>query len=757
MFATFSATPESSSTQKVADHASQPKPRLKRHQVARACVWCRAYRIKCDASYPCRNCKSKGRTCSDEKAKDEVRTFSLAIKEIDRLQGRVKELEDKLNSIHRQSKADSPSIETPPVKLTVSLPPNLDPLEQHGGNKKYYNWDFISTRTSRTNQQCYGPSSSFYFIGQMTSFLDRALQEHQADVQSYSASRYISSPMSAERCGFAQTFMHPDSSTVEHHLSRSQEESLLVLFWTSYHCIYPILDEAEFKAYHKSLWETSRSSRQPSALVDIVLAVCMQYGSTSMLGNTAIPNFEELHMGDSTNSGRLFYRRCQSLLVDELEGPTIRTFQCYLLSVIWLSNASFQNMAHSVMATGIRAGVILGLHLEPPEDIPLVQRESRKRMWWTLYSLEMKMGMELGRPLAVSITQVNCSIPDDSCDLDSMGQNNSPYTDSFNTHFVKLILATRAIYITFYRKCADVLGMNGQTSLYHDPQGLETCAEFLLSKASYLRTWLQQVPDTLKSQRKNLGQPFSTDRSMLDIRPSPSFRLPRQSLFLELLYHNLSMSLYRPFISFSGIPSLSTPITDGHAESCVNHAITITSILHQVLTETNLLNGWHETFQWQWNATLSLIGYILAYPVSSLTPIVRKALSTAIIVFELLSENFITAVSAANVARDLSAKADVLVDRFRTSLQSDHVTSSENPSLPLQFFDREPLEMEGFELDGTANFSLLSQLTEEESALFQNTLTNSSGFAFTFDTLSGLENIGDDGGMAFNFLDFEDT
>ncbi|KAF2705749.1 hypothetical protein K504DRAFT_336027, partial [Pleomassaria siparia CBS 279.74] len=136
--------------------------------------------------------------------------------------------------------------------------------------------------------------------------------------------------------------------------------------------------------------------------------------------------------------------------------------------------------------------------------------------------------------------------------------------------------------------------------------------------------------------------------------------LLRQSLFLELLYHNLSMSLYRPFISFTSTSSQETPTTDDHAASCARHAVTVTNTLHQVLTETDLLTGMSETFQWQWDAMLPLIGYLLAYPIGQFTFVARKALSTAMTVFELLCKNFENAADAANV--------DLLIDRHRTSL-----------------------------------------------------------------------------------------
>jgi hypothetical protein len=660
----------------------------------------------------------------------------------------VKELEEQLSFQvlkAKEEQEDQENLRPLDVKLTVSLPTNLDPLGEHGGNKKYYNWDFISASTAKFNQQCYGPSSSFYFIGQMSKYLDMALQQHhRSDIQLTSPSRCFSSPTTAGRNEYVQSVFQSSRTELEQHLSRSHEEYFLEMFWGSHHWFYPMIDEAEFRAHYNSLWETSGLCRKPSALVDIVLALCLQYGAARTPPCRITSDDSDEH-GDATIAGRHYYRMCQSQLTDELEGPSITTFQCYLLSIIWLMNASFQNMAHSVLATGIRTGVILGLHLEPSLDLPENHRNFRKRLWWTMYGLEMKMAMDLGRPLGVSISQVTCSIPEDKfVRSDSPNEHEIVPKTIFNTQGIKLILATRAIYITFYHACADVLGTSGHKSLYSDPEGLEACAKSLFARIGYLHTWLQQVPEVLRIERRNSGEPYSTDRSALELpsHPGSSFELTQQAVVLEIMYHDFSMSLYRPFISFSRVSSASTPLTEGHAISCVNHGITITNIIHQMLTETDLLNGWHQIFQWQWNSTLSLIGYILAYPAGPSTPAARKALSTAITIFEHLSPSFASAVSAANVARDLSAKADLLMERYRTSMALGGSPGS--PLLPLKgspidsYF---PYEFEPSDFD----------------PIFQNTLTSSTGFTFSFDSIGGCTDLGSDGSTFYDLLDFGDA
>ena len=557
----------------------------------------------------------------------------------------------------------------------------------------------------------------------MTSYLAMALQEphHEHQMQLNSARKSYSSPASPRRIN-SQDNLVPRVATPMggEHLTEIQEDYFLGLFWQSYHCIYHIIDEAEFREHYKSLWTTPGAPRSASALVDIVLAMCMQYGVTFLprLNVTTDPK-ADINGNDATIAGRWYYQRCQSLLAEELESPSITTLQCYIFSVIYLCNASFQNTAHSILALAIRTAQTLGLHLEPPEDMPRVQRELRKRLWWTLYSLESQEGMELGRPSIIQIPRVTHTLPADDQELSmrsgahsvSTGAGGSATCLTCILQSIKLILTTRAIYSAFYAKCAEVLETNGGKSLYHNPDSLETCAGFLQSSMSSLQSWLDELPHALKMPRKGNGTPLSTDRSALDLEPFTPLWLQRQRLLLELRYHTFAMSLYQPFISYSRpFSSQSRPLAEANSVSCLNHAMALTHITRQVLAETDVLGGWHEAFRWQWNAALSILGFVLACPVHPCTPAARRAITVAIAVFDVFSDNFAVAVSAAAIVRAVAAKADVLVSRFSTGAAGEDaqlpLTKSspespvKNPCDSIQSFVTSPDLQSGWQLEG---------------------------------------------------------
>ncbi|ROW05312.1 hypothetical protein VSDG_00688 [Cytospora chrysosperma] len=666
----------------------------------------------------------------------QVRTLPQAFREIERLGQRVKELEAELENVRLNgNQHDTPftspssgSVGLPVESQQVSATSSISPTDQtlHSPVVRRC-WEGVYASPNDTHaKQFYGPSSLFYFIKRMEDFLTTALQQPRRGQPIWfnSASKSFASPTPERTREFAEPFddstehgQHGAHSTnQEQYLTTTQEEYFLGLFWQSYHCSMQIIDETAFREHYRSLCDVPGRSRKPSALVDIIVAICMQYGIAFLVrrkgaAQQQLPNSEQnpdgtgisdviVDIDDATIAGRWHYYRCQSLLAAELENPTITTLQCHIFSVIYLCNASFQNMAHSTLAQAVRTAQMLGLHLEPPEDMPNTARELRKRIWWTLQTVEIKTCMKLGRPLIVSLPSETCSLPSDDYQLALLSSSTTSGDGSvtwlsYTVQNTKLVLAARAIHVAFFERCDDLLTGRNRATIYEDDQVMEECAEFLQTSIrglQGLQAWVQGIPDALKTKRKNGGEAYSTDCSALEMERFAPTWLQRHRLLLELLYHNLLMNLFRPFITFpstlsghascqpisgtsssppsfasslSPSPTTRTPLAEQNAVSCIRHSIALTNMIHETLTNTDFLDGWHEAFQWQWNAALSLIGFILANPGSAPSRDARQAIDRAIDVFEIFGRHFAVGTSAASVTRQLTARADILPNRLR--------------------------------------------------------------------------------------------
>lgn len=666
------------------------RPRPKRSQVARACDGCRLRRIKCDNFSPCSNCKTRGSKCTNNTT--QIASLPHAHQEIETLRRQVEDLQRELQQLRQQAdkQAHIPSpvtsLPTPELSISETIYSNSD------GASRRTNWGDIHFRTARSpNETWYGPSSLFYFMGRITNFLNLNLDQTQSKDQMVpdSISKRLCGPLAGidEDSGSHSDPQPRNETEGGHYLTPTQEEYFLDSYWSSYHTsLFPIIDELEFKQHYRSLWATSGNARKDSALVDIVIALGMQYG-IAMLPDM---RYQLADNSDATIAGRWYYRRCQTLLAYELESPTLATLQCHLLCMIFLCSASFQNTSDSTCAVAVRTAHMLGLHVDPPKSMPRKEREMRKRLWWALYSLDSKLGMKLGRPFLLYQINTTPSLPDDDVEAAMLSGSsfaplgNSATWLSFNLQNMTLFLAAREAHTAFYNR--DLNLKDGQT-LWDDFNILENQAEFIYPFVKKLENWTNGVPSALATKRKNGSRPFATGSTDLEIEQYAPLWLQRQRVILELMYHNLSANFCRPFISFALTPSLT--VAEELAFKCAGHAIALTSITHQVLSSTNILSGWHEAFQWQWNSAMTLVGFVLACPQSAMTVAARDAITLSVSVFDIFGNSFAVANSAAAIVRNLITKIDFLTKRAwqRQSLSDNHketVNQTPIPSTQLQ-------------------------------------------------------------------------
>ncbi|XXH04490.1 hypothetical protein Hte_010906 [Hypoxylon texense] len=692
MFTTFpipstsSSRPNPSPSSASPTATQPPRPRQKRSQVTRACDWCRTHRIKCDTNHPCLNCQARGGQCSNDQT-NSIRTLPHAFREIERLRQRHKELQEELEEERNRNRNQAASLVVPSgsqILATSGTPglPRSTPLglvaDSGGSPQKYWEGIYIHTTKSPT-KTWYGPSSLLYFISRLAVFLASKLQQ-------YCPERYTQCNLGAKTLG--GPFNPPEKPTDEgdrtpsdgpieakEYLTPTQEEYFLDFYWQSYHTTLLVINEDDFKQHYKSLWAGSRRNRKPSALVDIVIALCMQYGVARARSNSTSLKAADIDAGDAALAGRWYYCRCQTILAYELESPTISTLQCNILSVVWLCSASLQNIADNTLALTARTAQRLGLHLSPPQDVPPRERELRKRLWWSIYVLETKISMKLGRPFLLHPSRASCGLPGDDHEVATLsGSNFAPLGDhvtwlSWNLHITKLVLVARNVYTEFYDKYPDVFDGDDSQTIYDTTKALEAYADFLITHMKDLENWVKDVPDALKTPRQNRGIPFSTDCSSLEIEQFAPLWVQHQRILLELLYHNLCTNLYRPFISFKQTSSSPPPTHSSSytspvetcACSCASHAMAATQIMHQVLSTTDILTGWHEAFQWQWNCSMTLVGFVLAYPNGDLAQAAHESIGASLEVLETYSRSFAIAASVASLVRGVGETLDHIV------------------------------------------------------------------------------------------------
>ncbi|CAG7563774.1 unnamed protein product [Fusarium equiseti] len=511
---------------------------------------------------------------------------AAATREVQRLRSQVQELETKL--------------------LTPSSFPGKDDLTRRRSSR----WKGV-----RINGLQYGPSSLAYFSHRLSAFI-------QVDLE-------LRTPPKPE-------LTPPSTPSSCDRLQREQQDALLDLYWQSYHAIYPVLDEAAFRQHYESLWH--ENTRRACPLVDIVVALCIQFGSSYTVT-------DELVMPDQP--GYNFYLQAQQSLSAFSERPTLMSVQCYFLSAIYLLAFNQTNSAYMKIRSAVATAESLGLESDTtyddgaPNKTNTLPASVYSRLWRCLVTLDTQVALHLGRPFAVTDDQLDDQVGPESDEIAQIDGPNFNFSEPSGINWLRfayerqrLFQIARGIHIELMAVIEDVLGEIDQSDFYQHPASRERCAKYQREQLKRLKTWVEELPEGLKTSRVH-GVPFSVDRSTLNLSQTDALWLQRQRLVLELDYHSLVIMLTRIFNSFLPTPALGTFNSDNHCITGVNSGIMITLILHQVLGASEILTSFYQIIGWQTTATFALAGFACGYPICPLSPTARRLLTQAARVFEI--------------------------------------------------------------------------------------------------------------------------
>ncbi|KAI0891307.1 hypothetical protein F4806DRAFT_309190 [Annulohypoxylon nitens] len=166
------------------------------------------------------------------------------------------------------------------------------------------------------------------------------------------------------------------------------------------------------RAYEKMwrCWEAHRNSTRTDRIKEFSVSVgwlCCLY-MIIILGSRALPR-----NGDSLDFQRKWFAQVDRL--PPLLGTSSLPNVCaYMLLSLYFHNTNDRTSAWTFQGAACRLAIALGMHRESSSDLfEPVERQLRKRVWWTLYGYEQFLCCSLGRPSAIDDREMDVGIPDE--------------------------------------------------------------------------------------------------------------------------------------------------------------------------------------------------------------------------------------------------------------------------------------------------------------------------------------------------------
>ncbi|KAJ5816997.1 hypothetical protein N7447_009230 [Penicillium robsamsonii] len=624
-------------------------PLVKRRKVRRACDFCRQHRVRCDGTLPCSQCVTNRVKCVKPRAShlpsppDSARADHIRLSAPPSL----------APSVPSSLPPSLPSC-TPPFQSVSSSAPVCSPRDST--HVVVRDQDCLTGFISRINTFC-------SVVSQMSAQSSPVTDESPSSETSYSTPDLL---QNAE-----QTLPRLSTSN-----SQDLQQSLLMIFWARYQCLAPIVTQEDVL--------DSEPGRKQGPLRDALMAYCLQSVYHAGLHHRLLGVNTTLNGAQESASKKqqsplvaLFAAYFQKALAKNSHfllyaEPSVSDIQRHILMALFLLNSGEVLAAYNITGVAIRLAQSLDLQNPPESHISQKEAEIRGRVWWMLVHLDFRCSRYLGKPVIVSLRDMTLPIP-----------NYSPSTASA---FSDLVFHSATIALTVVgKKVAELLAARHDTMSANDPIGqIEQFAEHLTHEISNLYEWRDRI---VKSEPfKDLVLVGSANRpqtyaSREKLRPdddtwmfyhSPA-RILQQTL-LELQFHDLVIWFHRPFIQFPslGLVPQRSPGADIHATTAIRHALMAIETVHRRMLSHDALYGCSDVYQYVWNAVLTLVGFMLAYPLCYWFSVARQHVELSFQVFDTAKTSNPIASRAAHLTRYLLGRVNALMEVLNAQASTSH-------------------------------------------------------------------------------------
>ncbi|PYH87932.1 C6 transcription factor [Aspergillus ellipticus CBS 707.79] len=386
-------------------------------RVSRACENCREQKAKCTGHRPsCQRCQEAGIRCSygDRKREKMAKQLSDLTSQVQVYEALFRELAPKLDfetahyveqilTDQRDDIEHLSSLQASVVSSTSTVPDatfvsNPSPCSSLAAFD-YTNEDF--NRDEKIQAMGFvGEHSEIAWLYRLKRLLERSnstpLRENW-DRHSVSSVNF---------------FLDDSDIPVINDVDPSQRPPLTVAdqlvdsYFQAVHPSFPIVGKMIFLAQYKSFYSATfvRPGKRWLAILNLIFAIAAKLT-------------RDLH--DGTNPGSddslVYFSRAWKLSMDDtplLDHPNLQQVQVEGLTSFYLMSVGQVNRSWRICGISIHSAVTMGLNLRNESNsIVHVSKETRYRVWWSLYMLDNLLCVVTGRPPSTSDKFCNTPLP----------------------------------------------------------------------------------------------------------------------------------------------------------------------------------------------------------------------------------------------------------------------------------------------------------------------------------------------------------
>ncbi|KAL5338852.1 fungal-specific transcription factor domain-containing protein [Aspergillus crustosus] len=377
-----------------------------RGRVSRACENCRDQKVKCSGQRPvCHRCQETGIQCSygDRKREKLARRLSDLSARVQTFETLLQNIYPNLDSLAAQYVEQILSDQTDSEQSPSHLPSEqLSPLFDPAPGSPIGAIDFTSEDFNRSEKiQAVG------FVGEHSEIawiyrLKKILHQFNHGPQDQDMDRnYVIT---------ANYFLDETEVTVISDVDLSQRpplaiaERLIESYFHIVHPYFPIIGKVTFRGQFMSFYSSPsiRPGKRWLAVLNLVFAIATKYSRDLSKDGEISPDDHSV-----------FFSRAWKLSMGDaalLNHPNLQQVQVEGLSAFYLMAVGQANRSWRLSGISIQSAVTMGLNLRNESSIIMFySRETRYRVWWSLFILHVTLCVMTGR--LPNNTEDSCTTP----------------------------------------------------------------------------------------------------------------------------------------------------------------------------------------------------------------------------------------------------------------------------------------------------------------------------------------------------------
>ncbi|KAI9736676.1 MAG: hypothetical protein M1834_000880 [Cirrosporium novae-zelandiae] len=607
-------TSPQSSTVSPAQPSKPSVPLPKRRRVTRACDECRRKKIKCDGKQPCTHCTVYSYDCTYDQPSNRRRNPPPQY--IEALENRVQRAEALLKTVLPDVDLDDPKYEAglpqrmhmpvrkPSEPISTESTPNTDDKSNNANDLETdprLDSMIESTGTleldDRGNWDFHGHSSGIVFLRRLHDQFGNIFGRELQGLPLMPSTKSGISPSTSDSPLVGQS---PTDSNLlnlqdlpNKACARQLCENALEIACASMRFIHqPSFYNTFDRIYDIPVENYGNEENKFLPLLYSVLAVGCLFSQK-----------EQASLGDkiyedAINQGFKYFRVSRNMM-DICDCRDIPSLQTILFMVFFLQSSAKLSTCYSYIGVAMRAALRMGLHRSLSVQFDPIERETRKRTFWTIRKMDIYVSALLGLPRMLNDEDIDQELPAEVDDEYITHEKALPMPPGT----VSLVAATNAQIrlVSILQKV--MKHIYPIKSIGHNSQGKPSSQSYSVSHSKIreveldLQNWTESLPMVLRPG---------------DDSP-PQFKRVQQ--LLRMSYAHVQMMLYRPFLHYaSHACAKGDKRSFPCAAACVSVSRNIVHISLEMKKRGLLIGAYWFAMYTTFFAILSLVFYIVENP-----------------------------------------------------------------------------------------------------------------------------------------------